>query len=74
MHVPVLALVALVLLSVPTILVLAAGIDDWARDRDLALLGRVSRWREDGTYLERTCVLCVPVWTERGCHSTALHD
>ncbi len=72
MLVPLWLLALLVALATPTAIVIVRHVDRWLRARDLCLFGGLSHYRDDHTYVERFCVLGVPLSSRRGHHSTWL--
>lgn len=74
MFIPVWLFFLLVVFAAPTCCALVVGVERWLRARDLSLFGCVSHYRDDYTFVERFCVLGIPLRSERGYHSTWLPD
>jgi hypothetical protein len=72
MTIPLWLLCVLVALATPTALTLARLADRRLRARDLCLFGSLSHYRDDHSFVERFCVLGVPLRSRRGFHSTWL--
>lgn len=74
MHVPIALLIVMALLAAPTAARLAMSLDRTMDGMGLRLLGLRETYHDDGTRVERWCLLYVPVLTRRGWHSTLWLD